>query len=73
MNMVQLYIDEELDTLNLEQVKNQLLSMPHVTDVELNFSNHHDMVVEYEAMGGMPMNIIDNLRQSGLHADIISA
>lgn len=73
MNTVQLYIDEELDTMNLENIRTQLLSMPHVRDVELNFRDHHDLVVEYEATGGMPMSIINNLRQSGLHADIISA
>ena len=73
MHTVQLYIDEELDTMNLEYVKNQLLSMPHVRDVELNFRDHHDVLVEYEESGGMPMSIVNNLRQSGLHADIVSA
>ncbi|MDH5359107.1 MAG: hypothetical protein OEX03_01030 [Gammaproteobacteria bacterium] len=73
MNTVQLYIDEELDTMNLENIRAQLLSMPHVRDVELNFRDHHDLVVEYEASVGMPMSIVNNLRQSGLHADIISA
>ena len=73
MHSIQVYIDEELDSKSLEELKVMMLGLPHVTNVEVNASTPHDMLVEYEAHYNIPMLVMDKLHHKGLHPDIISA
>jgi hypothetical protein len=73
MHAIQLYIDENLDAGQLSALRQTLMDVPHVVDVELSSRDHHDMLVEYEEKSGMPMSIIRSLRKQGLHPDVISA
>lgn len=73
MNSIQVYIDETLDSKSLNEIKAMMMNLPHVTNVEINTSTPHDVLVEYEAHYNIPMLVMDKLHHKGLHSDIISA
>jgi len=73
MHSIQVYIDEKLDPKSLNELKQQMQSLPHVTNVEVNISQPHDLMVEYEAHYNIPMLVMDKLHHKGLHPDIVSA
>lgn len=73
MHSIQVYIDEELDSKSLNELKVLMQELPHVTNVEINNAQPHDMLVEYEEHYNIPMLVIDKLHHKGLHPDIISA
>lgn len=73
MHSIQVYIDEELDSKALEELKSLMQALPHVIHVELNSAHPHDMLVEYEKHYNIPMLVMDKLHHKGLHPDIISA
>lgn len=73
MNSITVYIDESLNNSEIEKIKNELLAIPHVTDVEHPLNDEHDFTIEYEAHSSLPGLVIETLRSQGLHPDIISA
>jgi len=73
MHSIQVYIDEELDPKALNEVKQLMQALPHVTNVEINNNQPHDILVEYEKHFNIPMLVMDKLHHQGLHPDIISA
>lgn len=73
MHTIQVYIDEELDSKSLNELKSLVQALPHVTNVEMNTALPHDMLVEYEEHYNIPMLVMDKLHHQGLHPDIISA
>lgn len=73
MHVIQLYIDESLDAAQLGELRQSLMDVPNVVDVELSSRDHHDVLVEYQANTGMPMSILRSLRRHGLHPDVVSA
>ncbi|MDH5661182.1 MAG: hypothetical protein OEY65_09305 [Gammaproteobacteria bacterium] len=73
MHSIQIYIDEELDSKSLNDLRVLMQELPHVTNVEINNARPHDMLVEYEEHYNIPMLVIDKLHHKGLHPDIISA
>lgn len=73
MHSIQVYIDEKLDTKSLNELKTLMQGLPHVTNVEINIDNPHDMLVEYEEHYNIPMLVMDKLHHKGLHPDIVSA
>ena len=73
MHSIQVYIDEELDKKSLDELKLLMQELPHVTNVEINPAQPHDMLVEYEEHFNIPMLVMDKLHHRGLHPDIISA
>jgi hypothetical protein len=73
MHSIQVYIDEELDSKSLDDLRVLMQALPHVTNVEINNARPHDMLVEYEEHYNIPMLVIDKLHHKGLHPDIISA
>lgn len=73
MHSIQVYIDEELDSKSLDDLKQLMQNLPHVINVEINTARPHDMLVEYEEHFNIPMLVMDKLHHKGLHPDIISA
>lgn len=73
MHSIQVYIDEKLDAHSLNELKILMQQLPHVTNVEVNSKQPHDLFVEYEENFNIPMLVIDKLHHKGLHPDIISA
>ncbi len=73
MNMVQVYISETLNANRLRDVKDMMLNMPHVHNVEFNDKLPHDMLVEFDANHNVPISIVEKFENEGLHMDIISA
>jgi len=73
MHTIQVYIDDNLDSKALDEIKILMQGLPHVTKVELNTTRPHDMLVEYEEHYNIPMLVMDKLHHQGLHPDIISA
>jgi cell division protein FtsX len=73
MHSIQVYIDEKLDSKSLNELKTLMQGLPHVTNVEINTAQPHDMLVEYEEHYNIPMLVMDKLHHKGLHPDIVSA
>lgn len=73
MHSIQVYIDEKLDSKSLNDLRVLMQELPHVTNVEINNAQPHDMLVEYEEHYNIPMLVIDKLHHKGLHPDIVSA
>ena len=72
MHTVYIHIDETLTPQQLQDLQQELGSLSHVTDVEVNGRLPHDVLVEYEPTHGMPMPILDHLNELGLHTDVMS-
>jgi hypothetical protein len=70
MNTIRVYIDEKLDTQQLEHL---LMGVTHVIDVEIGKNDPRELVIEYEEHHNMPIKIIETLRSEGFHPDILSA
>lgn len=73
MNSITVYIDESLNTREIVQLKHEILTIPHVTDVEHPRHAPHDLTIDYEAHSGLPSLVLERLRSLGLHPDITSA
>ncbi|VAX10483.1 hypothetical protein MNBD_GAMMA25-1403 [hydrothermal vent metagenome] len=73
MHAVQVYIEETLNASRLQDVKNIMLTIPHVHNVEFNNKIPHDMLVEFDANHNVPIMIVEKLESEGIHPDIISA
>ncbi len=73
MHSIQVFIDDDLDSKSLNELKSLMLALPHVTNVEMNIARPHDMLVEYEEHYNIPMLVMDKLHHRGFHPDIISA
>ena len=73
MNTVQVYIEETLNASRLQDVKNMMMTIPHVHNVEFNDELPHDMLVEFDANHNVPITIVEKLESEGIHPDIISA
>ena len=73
MHSVTVYIDECLSTREIVRLKHELLSIPHVVDVEHPRHAPHDLTIDYEAHVGLPGLVLDKIRSQGLHPDITSA
>jgi hypothetical protein len=72
MNTVYIHINETLNPGQQDKIGSALRDLPHVTDVELNTRQPHDVLVEYSPHRGMPMHILKRLWSLGLHADVMS-
>ena len=72
MNIMNIHIDETLSNRDIRKLKNVLIAVPHVINVELNSSVPHDLMVEFEAHNNMPVIILNNLSRQGLHSDMQS-
>lgn len=70
MNIVNIHIDETLDAGRIEELKEELMRVPHVRNVEMNPAIPHDLMVEYEEHHDMPMTLLSRLSAKGLHTDI---
>lgn len=70
---ITVYIDESLTEQDFVKLKDELLTIPHVKDVEHPRHNQHDLTIDYEADSSLPGLVIEKLRSKGLHPDIISA
>lgn len=73
MHTIQVYIDEKLDSSSQNELKILMMGLPHITNVEVNTRIPHDLFVEFEANYNIPMLVIEELHNKGLHPDIVSA
>ena len=72
MNTIQLYIEENLDEINIERIKKMLMEIEHVKDVEISSQSPHEFVIDFDEHHNMPMKIIEVLKAEGYHPDIFS-
>lgn len=72
MNAIQLYIEENLDSEKLNTLKNHLIDIEHVNDVEVSSKSPHELLVEFEGHHDLPMKIIEAIKAEGYHPDIYS-
>lgn len=70
MNIMNIHIDETLDSQGIRKLKETLATLPHVINVELNTSFPHDLLVECEGHCNMPTIILGNLTKQCLHVDV---
>ena len=73
MHTVQVYIDETLEPEMVNEVKQEIMALPHVLNVEMNISVPHEMVIDFEENYNIPMEVMQKRESIGLHPDIISA
>ena len=73
MHTICIHIDEDLDEAGMSSLSNDLRSVNHIVDVEVNARTPHDMLVEFEEHHISPMAILRELSRHGIHADIMSA
>lgn len=72
MNTVYIHINETLNPSQQTSIGAELRRLRHVTDVEVNTRQPHDVLVEYSPHRGMPMHILQKLSALGLHVDVMS-
>ncbi len=72
MNTVLLHIHEPLDPVQLSAIRNDIMKVPYVRDVETARSNSHEMTVEFEPWHDVPMTLMRYFERHGLHSDITS-
>ena len=70
MHTVHIYLEDRLAPLTLNVLKRTLEAHPHVRDVGLHRERPHDLWVEYDAHRLRPMDLLNNLREKGLHPDL---
>lgn len=71
MHTISVYIDETVNTIEVDGLRQEMMSAPHVKNVELRPEKPHDMLVEFDEHHNVPMNVLDILKSHGLHADIV--
>jgi hypothetical protein len=71
MNTINIHIDETISGNELSGLRQELMSAPHVRDVQINSKMPHDMLVEFDEHENVPMHVLDIFRGHGLHADIV--
>jgi hypothetical protein len=72
MNTVYVHIDERLRLRDMGKLRKELMDVPHVSNVETNPRQPHDLLVEFEENHNVPMQIQRFLHDRGLHSDITS-
>ncbi len=72
MHTIYLHIDDDLDAPGLASLGEDMRQVGHITDVQVNAGNPHDMLVEFEEEHISPMAILKELGRRGIHADIMS-
>jgi hypothetical protein len=72
MNTVYIHINETLDKNSMDQIRDELMHVPFVSNVEMNPNNPHDVLVEFEEHHNTPIAILHKLTSRGLHSDIMS-
>lgn len=73
MNSITVYLDESLSTRDMVRLRREIMSLPHVMDVEHPRKDAHDLTIDYEANADMPSVLLKEIRSKGLHPDITSA
>jgi hypothetical protein len=71
MNTVNIRIDESITNQDMGELFRELMTTPHVRNVEVHSAQPHDMLVEFEEHHNMPMHLLEMLQRRGLHADIV--
>ncbi len=71
MHSINIHIDETIDRRQRVSLFQELMTAPHINNVELHDGRPHDMLVEYEEHHDMPMQLLQMLKHRGLHADIV--
>lgn len=67
MHTVHIYISEGPESQDLDRLRNELLSNPHVANVQCT---PHELLVEYEERHLNPSRITGLVRRYGLHGDV---
>lgn len=71
MHSINVHIEESVAQQEIEALRHELLTSPHVCHVEMAASHPHEMLVEFEAHHNIPMSVLGMLQQHGLHGDIV--
>jgi hypothetical protein len=71
MNSINIHIHESVNHHQMGELYQQLMTTPHVRNVELRAAQPHDMLIEFEEHHNMPMHLLQMLQRRGLHADIV--
>ena len=71
MNTINVHIDETISINEFSGLRQELLSTPHVHDVQFNPKMPHDVLVEFDEHENVPMHVLDIFKEHGLHPDIV--
>lgn len=70
MDTMSIYIDETLGSRDISNLKDVLYGIPHIVNVEINPSEPHHVMIEYEAHYNIPVIVLNQLSEQGLHSDV---
>lgn len=71
MHAISIYIDETINSVEVDGLRQEMFSAPHIRNVELRRESPHDLLVEFDEHHNVPVNVLNILRSHGLHADIV--
>jgi hypothetical protein len=71
MHAISVHIDENVSGNEVNGLRQEMLSAPHVRNVEMRAEQPHDMLVEFDEHHNVPMSVLHILQSHGLHADIV--
>lgn len=70
MNSVLIHVHDSLNDRQLKEVRDALMALPYVTDVEISRGDTQNLLVEYEEHHDVPITLVRMLEKRGLHSDI---
>ena len=71
MKSITVYIDESLSSRDMVKLKREIMTLPHVLDVEHPRHDGHNLTIDYDA-ANVPVQVMEALRSRGLHPDVVS-
>lgn len=71
MHTINLHIDETMSGNEVDGLCQEMLSAPHVRNVQMRSERPHEMLVEFDEHHNVPMSVLGILQSHGLHADIV--
>jgi hypothetical protein len=69
-NVCCIHIDEHIDTMRASVIREELMHLPHVVNVESARNYLQDLAIEFEPHHNVPMSVLQCLEKHHLHPDI---
>jgi len=70
-NVCCIHIDDHIDSIRASAIREELMRMPHVVNVENPQQSPQNMTVEFERHFNVPMDMMLRLEKRHLHPDIL--
>lgn len=71
-NVCCIHIDDHIDSIRASAIREELMNLPHVVNVENPQRYPQDLTVEFEPHHNVPMGLMQVLERRHLHPDILA-